>query len=168
MLDMKKGDPAITTRLRRGQSGLYINISAHPRVETFLQGLVGGATKPVGHFGRFWSSEQELLTYELPDELRGIKTLSPTVGYRFDTPGKALYSVDGNTGMKILNMSFLFLVGTATEGGITFNVSGVYSRPDVIQLSLDIREASSLFYVDYIKPMDINVSVNTSIDIKEG
>lgn len=163
MGDMKRGDIAICHRLSRTLAGLRINIQCHPEVEAFMQQLAGDAeVEPVGLSGRYWVKpkglEGDLNVYTLPQELHGPK-YAGGLTYRLDRPGHPLLLGAGGDGAQVLNLSTIRLVGAGGLEGISFQAAGVHSDTAVDQLKTAYASASKAFYDQFMKPMNISVSV---------
>ena len=170
--ELKKGDRPISTELNRAGVGLRIRIRCHPIIEEFFQGCQG-LTAPliddVAILGRrLWEpargeSHQDLRVYTIPRELQGEFSIN-SIRYRLDRPGDAIFlasGLDGGPpgphGSRVLNLSFLRLVGTSVEDGVIFYISGVYSEDTMDELEQAITVASQEIYRQFMKPIRIEI-----------
>lgn len=173
MAELKKGDRPISTELNRAGVGLRIKVRTHPIIEEFFQGCQGMAAPlidDVANYGRrLWEpargeSRRELQVYAIPVELQGEFAIN-NIRYRLDRPGDAVFlpsGLDGglpstSRGTKVLNLSFLRLVGTSIDDGITFYISGVYSEDTMNELETAITAASQEIYRQFMKPIRIEI-----------
>lgn len=171
MADLKKSDRPITAELSRAGVGLRIRVRCHPIIEEFFQGCQGMTTPiidNVADFGRrMWEptrgdSRRELQVYGIPRELQGEFAIN-NIRYRLDRPGDAIFlpsGLDGGAlvrGAKVLNLSFLRLVGTSSEDGVPFYISGVYSEDTMNELEAAITAASQEIYRQFMKPIRIEI-----------
>lgn len=188
---MKSGEICIRTiigRSRDHNSGLTLNVWAHPRVEDFIRSLGTGEHIDVHTIGRHWSppdreKDRKMFVYQLSQDL-GELTCDDKFFYRLDRPGSPLVDSGADDGElavadedrgrprsafksltgranESLNLSFLRLVGISDQNGVSFNVSGVYQRESIIRLGERIEQASNRFYREFLKPYRLMVTVST-------
>jgi len=162
-VDLQTGlENVIAVALKRNSAGLSINVKTHPRVERFFAGLVDGAEPTdVALYNRFWVPEnQNLRIYTLPNDKAITGEIVTARGsYRLDQPGAPL-SIKGGLGPTV-NLSFLRLVGTSEENGVTFYIRGVYRDEGVEEARRGIEAASQAFYTSFLKPISVTVIVST-------
>ena len=166
MGELKQGDTAIVTTLRRTTKGLEICIRTHEAVEEFMRANAGEETTQVDIIGRQWrriGDSTPLEVYEIPPDMTGSRLASQKVAYRIDQPGRNLVTVDMHSGAKTINMSFLRLVGSSAADGVTFNVTGVHSEEDVQWMATAIRDASRAIYTQYMKSMQIDIELEDQL-----
>jgi hypothetical protein len=168
MSELKGGDKPITAELYRAGIGLRINVRCHPVIEEFFQrsqGLDSPQMEDVGAYGRHWERPKgsdattDLQVYSIPKELTGVFNVGPGAQYRLDRPGSPLFVDDGLTrGTRLLNLSFLRLVGTSEGNGITFYIAGVYSEDTLDELDRLITLATREIYKQFMKPVKITIT----------
>lgn len=182
---IKKGDRPIITDLERSGIGLRINVCTHPVIEEFMKhamGTVEPVIEAIGEYGRLWlpargESKKDLLVYGIPKELTGVFNLRRNYSYRLDRPGQAIFCPQNDPGSPIirrsdsvgvsdtLNMSFLRLVGTSDEGGVTFHIGGIHSDELLDKLELLLDMATQEIYSQFLKPIKITVVAEVQDDI---
>lgn len=178
MAELKGGDHPITAELHRSGVGLRINVRCHPIIEEFMQGcqnLQQPQIDPVEQFARNWEpakgdSRKELLVYGIPKELTGVFRVGSSVSYRMDRPGSPIFlPLDGISDRlsRTLNLSFLRLVGTSSESGVSFTIAGVYSEETMDDLDRQITEATREIYKQFMKPIKITVSLEVRGDVDD-
>lgn len=156
MSELKRGDLAIQTIVKRGCRGLYLTCKTISEVEEFWRITSQGEISPIELFGRKWESSAPLNVYEIPEKMRGCTNLNSTTVYRVDRPGSDLVSTDNMTGLKTINMSFLRLVGLST-GGSNFIFPAVYSTDEITWIANQIHEAGNAIYNQYVRPITFSV-----------
>lgn len=155
---LKSGEKAISTTVQRTSRGLVLRVQLHPVVEDFIKNSSNGDFTPVKMFGRKWTPCDDLCVYDIPSSMLGIVGVDGELSYRLDKPGWDLFTTDERTGRKVINMSFLRLVGASQPDGVAFSVGGVYERSDVTWIASAINDAGKAIYTQYIRPMTISVS----------
>lgn len=156
---LRSGDKAIATTLRRSPKGLEVTVHLHEAVAEFIRASAGEQHTPLELFGRRWLTPAKLEVYDLPISMEGPVLLSNTSAYRLDRPGNDMFWTEPSSGLKVVNMSFIRLVGAAQGEGITFCLAGAFDRDDVIWLGQAITEAGNIIYKKYIVPMVISTSI---------
>ncbi len=164
----KGGETRIMVELQRevhrpGKDGitLRVAIKVHPAVEAFFSELGKGETVEVGAYGRYWipcEKEKPLLAYDIQIPLEPVRGVSGGV-VNLERLGHPL--LDRSDRYDLINMSFLRLVGASEGAGVSFHLKGVYTT-DTLKKTRDlITEASSAFYLAYMKPLNLSVIVST-------
>lgn len=166
---IKRGETCIYTGLHRSLIGLTISVKTVPGVEEFMRRLGGGETVEVNAFGRYWLPEWALSIPPLPTgpplmaysvvPLEIMRTDDgPTI--TIDRLGQPfLHTVDRT---EFINLSFLRLVGISEGAGVTFGMKGVYSLDGLRKLKDKLAVAERKFYLEYLRPIDLNVFINTT------
>lgn len=166
---LNQGDRPMLAEFERSGVGLRINIKAHPVVEDFMRRSLGGddpIIQSVDDFGRAWEpargdSKKELLVYGIPKELNGVFQVSGGNSYRLDRPGQAIFvngdGIESRGAGRVLNLSFLRLVGISEEGGVTFHIGGIYSDETIDNLDRALNLATKEVYNQFMKPIKITV-----------
>jgi hypothetical protein len=62
--------------------------------------------------------------------------------------------------VEVVNMSFLRLVGASVQG-VNFAIGGVYTNEQAARYAQDIQLAARSFYMSYLKPINIIVTMST-------
>lgn len=169
---LKGKDHPILTELARSGIGLRINIRTHPVVEEFIQRAIGTpepSSRPVEEYGRYWEpargdSRKDLRVYDIPKELTGVFNVNGGYSYRLDRPGAAIFCDNGPgggpldvRGGRTLNLSFIRLVGSSSDEGVTFHIPGVYSNDAFNTLDQGITAATQEIYSQFMKPIRIEI-----------
>ena len=154
---LKSGDKAISTVVRRTTKGLELNVRLHEAVEEFFRASAGEEIVPIDLFGRKWLSPEKLQVYDLPESMKDVVAISEKAYYRLDRPGSDLVGTN-SMGQHYINMSFVRLVGASGGAGVTFCVSGVFEKDDVVTLARAITEAGNIICKKYIYPMIISTN----------
>lgn len=157
------GDTSIRTRICRTSRGLEIRVILHPDVEECFKTISNGETRPVTDYGRKWQSPQPLDVYEIPASMSGVQIVSSTAGFRLDIPGRELIIADPN-GLRVVNLSFIRVVGASGPEGIAFALPGAWEKDDTIWLGQVITAAGEIICNKYIYP----IVINTSNLVREG
>lgn len=152
---VKSGENMISVRLRRGPTGIRIHAKANPIFERYFESHAGTAS-PVSDFHREWRVDKGASSLKVWDTTlhAGVQRGSGA-SYRVDVPGYMLV-MDS----ECVNMSFLRLVGISSPEGITFEVKGAFTRKYVQNLGQMIMQAGKALYQDFLKPVDVTISVN--------
>lgn len=158
-LEIKKGETILQLGLNRSAKGLIISCKAHPTIEEFFRSF-GGELQQVSAHGRYWAPVNNPLppVYAIGD--RGILKPLPFEGGHY-----SLMSVGGpisGADVEITNISFLRLQGISEGSGVTFAVKGVFTREAVRALRDQLNGAIRRFYLDFLKPMDITLTLSTT------
>jgi hypothetical protein len=122
---------------------------------------VEGAPKiSISRLGLDWLSKDTLKVYDIPaGELQGVKYgIGPSrIAYRVDRVGKPLIGMDDSPlsvgGQRVINISFLRLVGISEGNGITFEIRGVLTKDGTRELSDSIGQAARSFYEQYLRDL---------------
>lgn len=165
---IKRGETSLTVSLIRSVGGLTVSVKTHPAVEAFMQGLGNGELMDVKASGNYWrpllANRPPLMAYTMNEQLSvlvldsGDKCDIMRVGSPLLEPFQDL---DGRRRARI-NLSFLRLVGTSEDAGVTFNVRGVHTYEALTQMREQIGEGYKRFYRTYMKPVKMDIIVSTS------
>jgi hypothetical protein len=156
---VKSGEQMVQLSLRRSAKGVILNVKTHPLIETFFREQANEQLN-VQEFRNEWtplSKEAPLIVWHTTQNAGVVK--GGNVHYRTDRPGDSLVNSDG--GSEVVNISFLRLVGSSLDGGVAFEVRGAYSLKYLQTLAGKLVQASKQFYIDFLKPVDITVTINT-------
>lgn len=178
--NLKLGDWPIVTDITRTGVGLRYTIKCHPDVEDFFrfnEGLEDPQIEPVENYGREWLKprgsidESPLRTYGLAAVLQGEHGVG-NLRYRLDRPGEAILipkrdTTLGGQGSKILNMSFLRLVGSSGPDGVSFMVHGVFGDDLVTEIENSITLACRELYRQYMMPLEVSVVLEVQDDARQ-
>ena len=170
----KSGETFLQTVLERSKQGVRLTVYANPRLEQFMSGINDGLD-PIHTrlHGREWLFQNPAHgpAYNTPGEdFNGMKyTAGGRFAYRLDQLGKPLVYKDEASGMKIVNLSFLRLVGISEGSGISFEVKGVRTQDGIKELSGAIAQACKSFYEQYIRDVRQVATVSeVSVDVPQG
>jgi hypothetical protein len=158
---VKGGETLAEISLNRSSKGLTVSVKTHPIIEEFARGLSSNNSPvPITLMGRHWHQigDQPLMVYEIDPSLFKVEQVRTEDGFSFrvDRAGVPLIHEDGT-----LTMGFMRLAGISDGSGVTFGVSGVYTL-DALKLLRDrILVASRKYYVHYIRPVDLSVTMST-------
>jgi hypothetical protein len=158
-LVVKGGETMVSLGIRRSSRGLIISARIHPIFEEFFREQANEKTS-VDEISRQWFPLKDQADLEVwhilqdPGVVRGN-----SASYRINQPGYPLVQSD-QTG-RIINLSFLRLVGASEPTGISFEVKGAYTLTYIRQLASEVGGAVKQFYIDCLKPVDLLVTVNT-------
>lgn len=156
----KSGETFLQTILERSKGGIRLTVKAHPKLEQFMASICEGSPPiAVGAMGTEWRGS-DLRAYSLiGDIFVGPKhSASGRYLFRVDQLGKPLLMVDndesrlgGRSGLKVVNLSFLRLVGISEGHGISFEIRGVHTKDGIRELSDAIGQASRSFYEQFVR-----------------
>lgn len=143
-----------------GNKGLAVNVHTHPKLEALMMSFGDGSAKPIALFGPHWVGEQ-LEVYDLNEPAPlgmiivhgGLKcTLNKVAEPR-------LFVAEGSERDRtpVINISFLRLVGSSRDGGVSFTIPGVYTLKDLNQTGEVIKLATKRIIIDYLADVKINV-----------
>lgn len=166
---IKRGEQYGAFTLHRSPAGLTMSIHVHPIVEEFVQGLTGTEATQVDvkTLGRYWRPLREdipLMVWRT-EKLPHSEYEEDSTRFTLDKPGDPLLAdyADPLTGRtaKMVNLSFLRLVGISEARGVTFSIKGVYSYEVLKEMDRNLTAALRKFYNRYLKPIDLSIMVHT-------
>jgi hypothetical protein len=160
-VSVKKDITVLQLGIKRSKRGIIITAKADKIIEDLFASWSAGQNdvSPQSH-GRMWEAPPNGALppiYALgiiPDNGKGLTT-SQGRPYRIDRVGVL---INDDTGT---NIGFLRFRGISEGSGITFVIKGVYSSDAVRQMAQDVREAVKHFYINFIKPIDVVVTMST-------
>lgn len=177
---IKSGETAIQTVISRSFEGLRLRVHTLPYVEAFIRESLGQSGEPLDlrSYPRFWQTvgrdTKPLLAYPLaPSRSTEGPIMTGAMPYRLDLLGQPLFAPDMQAGGRsVANLSFLRLVGTS-ELGVEFLIPGVSTGPEVERTAAAIGEAQKRFFIDFLKPIKINIrimteDIPTSVPLSQG
>lgn len=156
---VKGGETMISLGIRRSTRGLIVSARVHPLFEEYFREQANEKLL-VDEINRQWFPIKDQPALEVwhiihdPGVVRGN-----AASYRINQPGSPLTASDPNG--KIINLSFLRLVGVSEPNGIQFEVKGAFTLTYIRQLASEIGGAVKQFYTDCLKPIDVTITVNT-------
>jgi hypothetical protein len=155
----KQGDPA------DWKGGTRVTVRATTRVEEFMQNLGAGEVVDVATIGRYWQPIGGIpLNAYVTQPFNPHFQIDDGSFITLDRLGHPLIlpSPDGQQDRhSTVNLSFLRLRGISEGLGVTFGIKGVYSLDELRKVKDRISAASRRFYVDYLRPVDLLVTVST-------
>ena len=167
-------------RSPRHPEGIVVSVKALPHIEAYMRALSVVTVPATTHgsdapqevqepqitsavaAGRTWlslSRDMDLRVYVLQQPFHGLSG-----DIRMDQVGRPLVAYSGESlggRDKIVNLSFLLLVGISEGAGVSFVLRGVYSNDQIRSLKDDLLEAVKKFYVQYLKPISLTIQVST-------
>ncbi len=163
----KGGIERFQFQVRRGNRGLLIKSKIHPDVEEFIRSLGSGDALPATRFSRDWRGigDAALQAYDLSHNL-GTLSFGNSQYYCLDRVGappweqRAVIVGGRSVNAEVVNLSFLRLRGSA-EQGVDFSIGGVYTNEQAAKYAQDIQMAARAFYMSYLKPINIIVTLST-------
>lgn len=151
----KSDEVACKFEFSRSKQGLRLSVQIHPMIEDMLSDWGRNETEDVAVIARDWvpALGESLKVWSLFKDPGRMMFDGGT--YSMHTPGKRLVDENG-----VVNLSILRLVG-ASRGGVTFDVVGVYTPRQIRDQAEKIKQASRQFYIDFLKPIHLNVTIST-------
>ena len=165
---VKSGEQLIRISLRRSPIGHTLSVWAHPVIEKYFASMSSGVSA-VTEYGRNWvkrkntpaleaytfdrSSPQQLAIMESPSGPVSLSSIGEPLlfnEYGEDRPGR---------GREVINLSFIRLVGISEADGRSFDFRFVGTDEALQALAKKLRDAAKTFYLSYLKPVDVTVSV---------
>ena len=138
--------------------GLEIFIRTDPRVENLFSGLSKDnhpdrLTDPLTDYSPHWRvlGPNPIQVYRVGNGPQGSD-------YTFDEVGNPI-GKHPKTGK--MNLSFLKFVGISNPAGITFEVTGPFSRQFILDLRRDIGPPMRNFARDYVTPIHVNLRISS-------
>lgn len=159
----KGGITVIQFALTRNREGLRVSLKTVPEVEDFFRGLGNGHEEEVAIHGRYWIGTRGETPLTIYNQVVAIPPGHDKPYYRVDRPGQPLleFGPDGSGLQGAINLSFLRLKGISTGAGVSFTVSGVYSRDLILDMKDKMERATLNFYKQFLKPLNFAVFVST-------
>ena len=163
---VKSDETVIQCVFERNREGVKFSVKVSPQIEDLIQSWGNGDKQQVQVYGRYWSpipTGRDLSVWSL-NVNPGLVGVSESLAFRIDQPATGLLLPPAGR-VEIVNMSFLRLVGASEGDGVTFGVKGVAWSPNEARRVCGlIKEASRVFYVNYLKPVHVVVQVVTRED----
>lgn len=160
------GEMCFDTSLKRTFEGLHVNVKHHSSVEAFMIARSNGEKTPAGMFGRNWHIKEgaaPLEVYVLP-EMELLRSDDGAL-ISINKIGGSLMDTKASDGTVFVNLGFLRLVGGSSDEGVDFLIKGVYSDKYVRTLRERIGNAERKFFVEFMRPLNLRVVINT-MDLK--
>jgi hypothetical protein len=158
---IKRGETCIETVFHRSFEGLVVDVKVHPGVEAFFRHQAHGETTPVIVSGRHWAtaSDKPFLAYAY----QPLELLRSDDGHyiTLEKLGQSLI-INKERDESYVNLSFLRLVGASEGAGVRFTIAGVYSDKFLRQQRDWIGAAQKKFYIEYLRPIDLRVTISTA------
>jgi hypothetical protein len=174
-LDLTKGGYEILQMsLGRSAKGLILSVKAHASIEEFFHTISQGKTQPMSLHGRWWRPVREGLSlpevYVFSAPLNSKRYSLNAVGQdlitRGDGAGRPISSEDsedegygGPPGSSIANISFLRMKGISEGDGVSLSIPTVQTVEGLRTASKLLREGVKAFYLDFLKPIDVVISM---------
>lgn len=160
---IKRGEIVVDINLQRAKGGIAVSAKVHPAVEDFLRSWGDGTPQDVNLHGRSWfplkPSSPPLQVWKLVLD-PGPQPLDRSCSYRIARAGHPLIeSIEGCN--DTVNLSFLRLCGISEGAGVSFGVKGVYTEAAIRELGDKLVNATKVFYVSYMRPVDLRVRIST-------
>lgn len=156
---VKGGEEMIKLGIKRSSKGIILTTRAHPLFEEFFSSQ-NGETIEVAEYRRDWHTldGNPLRVWHITQDPGVVRGTGAT--YCVNKPGSPIVYSDQQFG-KVINLTFLRLVGVSSTEGISFEVKGAFTLNYLRSLSSEIGGAVKQLYIDFLKPIDIQVKVTT-------
>lgn len=170
---VKKGETCANIRLRRALGGLNITVQAHKELEALFRSWGDGSVHEVREFVRSgWlpvGTTEPLCLYHMRTNMENLVGDSDQP-YTLSMPGQPLLLPDPRSGDpdRMVNMSFLRLVGISEGSGVSFTVKGVWTLEAIRDLRLSMQNVVRRFYNSYLRPVDTSLVLFTSVQEVPG
>lgn len=151
MIEVPSMNRSVDCWLRRHKMGIKVKVRVKPEIEEFFRQWGGGVEIPPTH-GRLWRAldDKPITLWSFEEPLKDGR-------YDLVSAGASLLnSYEGTP-----NLSFLRIVGASGPEGREFIVESVASTEEIERISNKIGRAGDQFYLDYIRPVNINIYVGT-------
>lgn len=158
---VKSGENMVMISLLRSARGIKVSVKTHPSIEEFFK-TQSNELVSVKELASQWSEvdKSPLNVWHITNDPGVVR--SGSIAYFINRPGSSLIGKLDTPGQEEpINLSFLRLKGVSDVQGVQFEVKGAFSLAYLQKLAQKIVLSSRQFYVDYLKPIDITVSVNT-------
>lgn len=166
---VKGGELCLRVNLMRSDYGIRMTVKTSPLIEKFMRNLGPGTAQDINNHARGWlpiEADKPIMIYDI--ERHGLGSLG-SAGNRYSLiyPGRQL-DISAEIGVPdVVNLSFLRIVGVSEGEGVSFHIKGaVHSLEGLRDIKNKIGTACRNLYVDYIRPVDLTVSV-TQISSQE-
>ena len=160
----KSGELFLQTVLERSKRGIKLTIYGSAKLEKFMSDM--NNNMPLTNtrvFGREWLFAAPATgdAYNVSGEdFIGARYIGGGKHcYRLDTLGKPLFYYDDSIGMKVINLSFVRLVGISS-GGVSFEIPSVRSKESIKEISTAIAQATRAFYEQYVQDVKQVITVS--------
>lgn len=162
-IDVRENErTAIHTYLKRVREGVRVDVKVVDEVEEFFRYWGHDQPMQVASAGRAWKpiGSTPLVAWVVPQLDDRIITHLDLYNL-----GRPLQTPAGSGASQ--NISFLRLVGASKGDGVSFLYEDVVSRAGLELMAQNIRNATSQFYDQYIRPAHLSISVTTDIKYLE-
>lgn len=155
-------EKAVNCWLQRHKSGVKVTVKVIPEIEDFFK-TWGGGFQEGPQYGRLWKpmksdgTQLSFWGYE--------KAAEEETNYSLNKTGAALFDEYHGSGV---NISFLRMVGASGENGCEFMVESPMSTEEMDRVGTAIVKAGEQFYLNYIRPVNINCFVGVIDYSKAG
>lgn len=156
---VKGGENIIALGIRRSSRGVVLTAKVTPAIEDYFRSQSGDSFD-VNEIHREWFVGKDaapLKVWHIVDDPGVVR--SHTGAYVLNKPGFPLVVSEGPS--KVVNLSFLRLVGISEGEGIKLEIKGAFTLTYIRDLAAQIGQSTKQFFVDFLKPVDILVTVNT-------
>ncbi|HVI40367.1 MAG TPA: hypothetical protein VM577_06880 [Anaerovoracaceae bacterium] len=146
--------------ISRGKKGLAFYVKADPRVEEFFAGIGNGIKDPLEAYGRDWYplGDKGIEVYNLGNAK--IPTANPLQNPRYTVSNPTEGLVLPKTAA--VNISFLRFVGVGSPDGVTFGISGPYSKDYIRDIQKVMAQEIRNLIRDYIVPVNLNLRISST------
>lgn len=176
---VKSGEACIEVGIYKSRAGLGVVVNTLSYVEEFIASLGNGDKLDIRTLTRLWvpmRKGENLFLYDaekLGTHIEGKDYVLGPAGTNLIVPGQSGGLggglLDGSPGDLIVyrnpnskvNLSFLRLVGSSSQGGTSFVIEGPFSKEYVEALQAKMAKALKEFYISYLKPINLAVVVST-------
>jgi hypothetical protein len=161
---IKSGETIFQALFSRSKHGITMRAKVHPSVEDFFSTLAHQGTEDPRGYGRYWipMEGQKFSCWMFSPSADTIQEMERK-GYSLTMLGQpfALGGGEQQYGRDLINLSFIRLVGISQEDGQTLSIKETCTADELTRLAERVQQAARLFYVDFLRPKNINIVVAT-------
>lgn len=157
----------IEVEIGRGWRGVSVRVKVAEEVEEFIKSMGSGIIHDVRTYGIYWKPQggTTLDIYNISSNEKDPMMASDGSHFVLNKPGQPLLLLEDHPDIapteEVLNLSFLRLVGISKGNGVTFTVKDVCDKEQLADLRDRIQSAIESFYVKYLKPINLIVTILT-------
>jgi hypothetical protein len=157
-IEIKRG--AIRSK-SRGSVGLIVTVKAAPEVEEFIASSGDNQAIDIANYGDGWvpMGDKPLSVYHVS---KGLEAIRNPYSLAHVANSQLIISAARRDGLdfdQIANLGVLRLAGISSPDGVTFGVTGVFSKGYAKKVADLLTAQAGSFINDYVVPIRISLSV---------